>query len=426
MTKSKPFDINTKNIALYHALMESRLMDKDAMDKGVADKLKKRKSDDTDRDEDPLAGPHLGLNRKKTSKDDEPLKKVKSTDTSKGGSTDKTYTTSLTKTKAAKYDLKGIEDMVPTLWSPIKALYHDLMESILADEEAMDQGVADLNKQNKRKPADDDRDEDPPVGLDQGLKRMKTSNNVELSKRSKSTGSSKGNTSSQPKPKSMGKFVHAEEIVYEVEDTKTLQNQGDDMGTTNVQPSVEGIQDMVPTLWSPIKVAYDKHAALEEESIDNAFARFNTIIASLKALDEGFSSKDYVRKFLMALLPKWRAKKDSEMVKGKREQNRSLALKAKKESSDEDSSTSNSEDEEYVMAVKYFKKFFKRRGRFVRQPYDERKSSQRNKDDKTGKSERKCFKCGDPNHIIGECPKLSRNYNQIAFVGGSWSDSDVD
>ncbi|GJS73405.1 zf-CCHC domain-containing protein [Tanacetum coccineum] len=99
------------------------------------------------------------------------------------------------------------------------------------------------------------------------------------------------------------------------------------------------------------------------------------------------------------------------MVKGKRELNRSLALKAKKESSDEDSSTSDSEDEEYAMAVRDFKKFFKRRGRFVRQPHDERKSSQRNKDDKNGKSERKCFKCGDPNHLIGECPKLSRNYN---------------
>ncbi|GJV92008.1 hypothetical protein Tco_1539821 [Tanacetum coccineum] len=31
--------------------------------------------------------------------------------------------TSLTKTKAAKYDLKGIEDMVPNLWSPIKVAY---------------------------------------------------------------------------------------------------------------------------------------------------------------------------------------------------------------------------------------------------------------------------------------------------------------
>ncbi|GJR68225.1 zf-CCHC domain-containing protein [Tanacetum coccineum] len=119
-------------------------------------------------------------------------------------------------------------------------------------------------------------------------------------------------------------------------------------------------------------------------------------------------------------------KKDSEMVKGKREQNRSLALKAKKESSDEDSLTSDSEDEEYVMAVRDLKKFFEKRGRFVRQPHDEKKLSQRNKDDKNGKSERKCFKCGDPNPLIGECPKLSRNYNQRAFVGGSWSDSDGD
>ncbi|GJR60362.1 hypothetical protein Tco_0740289 [Tanacetum coccineum] len=58
-------------------------------------------------------------------------------------------------------------------------------------------------------------------------------------------------------------------------------------------------------------------------------------------------------------------KKYSEMVKGKRELNRSLALKAKKESSDEDSSTSDSEDEEYAMAVRDFKKLFKRQGRFI-------------------------------------------------------------
>ncbi|GKC56099.1 hypothetical protein Tco_1083697 [Tanacetum coccineum] len=135
------------------------------------------------------------------------------------------------------------------------------------------------------------------------------------------------------------------------------------------------------------------------------FARFNTIITSLKALDEGFSSKNYVRKFLRALYHKWRAKittieesnvltslsldelignlkvyeviikKDSQMIKGKREQNRSLALKDKKKSSDEDSSTSDSEDEEYAMAVRDFKKFFKRRARFIRKPHDERKSS---------------------------------------------------
>ncbi|GJQ93234.1 zf-CCHC domain-containing protein [Tanacetum coccineum] len=201
---------------------------------------------------------------------------------------------------------------------------------------------------------------------------------------------------------------------------------------------------------------YEQFMIPEEESIDNAFAKFNTIITSLKALDESFSSKNCVRKFLRALHPKWRAKvtaieesknlttlsldelignlkvyeevikKDSETVKSKREQSRSIALKARQDSSDDDSSTSDSEDEEYAMAVRDFKKFFKRRGRFVRQPHEERKSFQRNKDDENGKGERKCFKCGDLNHLVGECPKLSRYQNQKAFVGGSWSDSDED
>ncbi|GJW06539.1 retrovirus-related pol polyprotein from transposon TNT 1-94 [Tanacetum coccineum] len=198
---------------------------------------------------------------------------------------------------------------------------------------------------------------------------------------------------------------------------------------------------------------YEQFVISEDESIDSAFARFNTIITSLKALDEGYSSKNYVRKFLRALHPKWRAKvtaieeskdltslsldelignlkvhemiikKDSEIVKAKVER-KSLALKAKKESSDEECLTSGSEDEEYAMAVRDFKKFFKRRGRFVRQPRNDKKTFQRSRDDKNRKSERKCFRCGDPNHLIGECPKPPRDKNQRAFVGGSWSDSD--
>ncbi|GJU92107.1 retrovirus-related pol polyprotein from transposon TNT 1-94 [Tanacetum coccineum] len=69
---------------------------------------------------------------------------------------------------------------------------------------------------------------------------------------------------------------------------------------------------------------YEQFVILEDESIDNDFARFNTITTSLKALDEG-------------------------------------NLKVHEESSDEESSTSESEGEEYAMAVRDFKKFFKRR-----------------------------------------------------------------
>ncbi|GJZ13645.1 hypothetical protein Tco_0548875 [Tanacetum coccineum] len=115
-------------------------------------------------------------------------------------------------------------------------------------------------------------------------------------------------------------------------------------------------------------------------------------------------------------------KKDSEIVKAKVER-KSLALKAKKESSDEECSTFRSEDEEYAMAVREFKKFFKRRGRFVRKPRNDKKTFQRSRDDKNGKSDRKCFRCGDPNLLIGKCPKPSKDKNQRAFVGGSWSDN---
>ncbi|GJV08053.1 zf-CCHC domain-containing protein [Tanacetum coccineum] len=115
-------------------------------------------------------------------------------------------------------------------------------------------------------------------------------------------------------------------------------------------------------------------------------------------------------------------KKDSEIVKAKGER-KSLALKAKKESSDEECSTSESEDKEYVMAIRDFKKFFKRRGRFVRQPRNDKKTFQRSRDNKNDKSDRKCFRCGDPNHLIRECPKPPKDKNQRAFVGGSWSDS---
>ncbi|GJS69090.1 zf-CCHC domain-containing protein [Tanacetum coccineum] len=197
---------------------------------------------------------------------------------------------------------------------------------------------------------------------------------------------------------------------------------------------------------------YEQFVISEDESIDSAFARFNTIITSLKALDKGYSGKNYVMKFLRVLHPKWRAKvtaieeskdltslsldelignlkvhemiikKDSKIVKAKVER-KSIALKAKKESSDEECSTSGSEDEEYAMTIRDFKKFFKRRGRFVRQPRNDKKTLQRSRDDKNGKSERKCFRCGDPNHLIGECPKPPKDKNQRAFVGGSWSDS---
>ncbi|GKA87937.1 hypothetical protein Tco_0809701 [Tanacetum coccineum] len=120
---------------------------------------------------------------------------------------------------------------------------------------------------------------------------------------------------------------------------------------------------------------YEHFVISEDESIDSAFARFNTINTSLKSLDE--ESKDLTSLSLDELIGNLKVhemiiNKDSEIVKAKGER-KSLALKAKKESSDEERLTFKSQDEEYAMAVKVFKKFFKRRGRFVRQPRNEKK-----------------------------------------------------
>ncbi|GKB99308.1 zf-CCHC domain-containing protein [Tanacetum coccineum] len=200
-------------------------------------------------------------------------------------------------------------------------------------------------------------------------------------------------------------------------------------------------------IWKTLLITHQGNSQVKDNKIDLLVQQYEQFVIS-----EDYFSKNYVRKFLRALHTKWRAKvtaieeskdltslsldelignlkvhemiikKDSEIVKAKVER-KSLALKAKKESSDEECSTSGSKNKEYAMAVRDFKKLFKRRCRFVRQPRNNKKTFQRSRDDKNDKSERKCFRCEDPNHLIGECPKPPRDKNQRAFVRGSWSDS---
>ncbi|GKD69013.1 hypothetical protein Tco_1323103 [Tanacetum coccineum] len=129
---------------------------------------------------------------------------------------------------------------------------------------------------------------------------------------------------------------------------------------------------------------YEKFTILEEESIDSSFARFNTIITSLKAHDEAKvtaieESKDLSSLALNELIGNLKVhevvmEKDSKIYRGKKETVKSIALKAKKESSDDETSTSKSDDEEYAMAVRNFNMFFRRKGKFVRQLRKEKKS----------------------------------------------------
>ncbi|GJX97987.1 hypothetical protein Tco_0355006 [Tanacetum coccineum] len=129
---------------------------------------------------------------------------------------------------------------------------------------------------------------------------------------------------------------------------------------------------------------YEQFMISEVESIDNAFAGFNTIITSLKVLDEDLTSLSLDELIGNLKVYEVIIKKDSEMVKGKREQSRSLSLKAKRN---------------LVMKIA--------------QPLKV-------------KTKNTPWPCGDLNHLIEECPKLSRNNNQRAFIEGAWSDSGED
>ncbi|GKA55618.1 zf-CCHC domain-containing protein [Tanacetum coccineum] len=200
----------------------------------------------------------------------------------------------------------------------------------------------------------------------------------------------------------------------------SMQDIYDRMGSIQIRP--EGAYNP-PSYAQPQYDQYYQHYPSPPPQHQQQDDEFNTIITSLKALDEYFSSRNHVRKFLRALPSKWRPKvtaieeskdlsklsldelvgnlkvyeivleKDLEIAKNKKEKYKSLALKADK------------------------------RGKFVRQPYDDKKNFRKIKEDK--KEERRCFKCGDPNHFISDCPK-NFSGDQKAFVVGSWSDSGDD
>lgn len=199
---------------------------------------------------------------------------------------------------------------------------------------------------------------------------------------------------------------------------------------------------------------YEQFAISNDEKIDVGYSRFNTICTSLKSLGTEYTNKQCVRKFLRALPPKWRPKvtaideakdfekltldelvgnlkvheaileKDEEIEKLKKEKYKSIALKAKKSfepPSDEekDDDSFEGDDEEMACMVRNFKKFFRRGGKFVRPPTNDFRRPQF--DDKK-KVIRKCFNCGDPSHMINDCPKKKER----AYVGGAWDDEEGD
>nr|GEV19531.1 hypothetical protein [Tanacetum cinerariifolium] len=156
----KEYDLKS---TLYQSMHANKSFNKKL---GVVDTIKDHKrtrdDDEDDDDEDPPAGPNQGkkTTRRRTKESESPKNPSTTKETPKGdhypfdlskplplqgpsgygtvaanyffnndleylntSDPEVTYTTSITKTKATQYEIKGIEDMVPTLWSTIKHAY---------------------------------------------------------------------------------------------------------------------------------------------------------------------------------------------------------------------------------------------------------------------------------------------------------------
>ncbi|GJU42024.1 hypothetical protein Tco_1194981 [Tanacetum coccineum] len=131
------------------------------------------------------------------------------------------------------------------------------------------------------------------------------------------------------------------------------------------------LNEGIPSKWQPKVTTIEESKDLSKLSLDELVGNLNVYEVVLE--------------------------KDLEIAENKKEKYKSLALKARQVLSDDDTSSSDSNDEEYAMAVRDFKKFFRRRGKFVRQPYDDKRNFQKIKEDK--KEDRRCFKRSDPNHF---------------------------
>ncbi|GJZ49696.1 hypothetical protein Tco_0603886 [Tanacetum coccineum] len=119
-----------------------------------------------------------------------------------------------------------------------KELYDALVKSYKLDKNLFEfyGNTYSLNRDRD----DKDKDEDPSAGSDRGLKKRKTSKDVEQTKGPKTkeskSSSSKG-TKSQSK--SFGKFFQAEEPEFEVADSDMPQNQEGNLGNDDEEPMRE-------------------------------------------------------------------------------------------------------------------------------------------------------------------------------------------
>jgi hypothetical protein len=182
------------------------------------------------------------------------------------------------------------------------------------------------------------------------------------------------------------------------------------------------------------KGKFEQFIMREDESISDMFNRLNEIVNELKGLGLDVPDVDFTHKFLRSLPEKYETivtmlvrgdltttsptevlgeiltqdifkKSQAEAISlAKKMENESIALKAKaskaieKEESDDEENGSES-DEELALFVKKFNKFMKKKKGQPRRGQTSRRNAF---------NDRKCFECGEPDHIAMNCPSKKK------------------
>ncbi|GJY53794.1 hypothetical protein Tco_0445458 [Tanacetum coccineum] len=274
MTKSKSFDKNPKHRALYHALIESILENENAIDKGVTDKLKKRKLDDADRDEDPPAGSDQGLKRRKTSKDVKPSKKFAQAEETMFEAGDTQLPHNL------REDI-GKTDEIPIIKDDLKDWFQKPKRPLTPDPEwNTGKTVNDGPTQNWL--SDLAKADQPPKMFNELMSTpidftAFAMNRLQISDLTKADlnnheGYRYPFDLSKPLPllESRNHLIILADYFFN-NDLAYLQGGSTDITYTTsltktkaAKYDLQGIENMVPMLWSPIKVSYNRHALLGE------------------------------------------------------------------------------------------------------------------------------------------------------------------
>lgn len=233
----------------------------------------------------------------------------------------------------------------------------------------------------------------------------------------------------------------------------------------------EGTANVRQAKVSLLVAEYETFKMKENETIDEMFARFQTIINGLRNLDRTYAHIDQITKILRCLPKRWRPKvtaiqeaRDLSTLKledllgslkvheielsqdESLKKQKSIAFKANisknsqtTEMSDEEDSSEELSDDEQALFNRKFKKMWikQQRGKGLKKD-NKRESSQKKKSfphkgestSTADKSNITCFECKKPGHIKPDCPRLAKKpvrkpfYKKKKALVTGWDDSE--